>query len=239
MSVYGLMAHDPDLFDNLVLPASVDGQKVVDNIILECSELEVLYPDWDFMQTAIGIWSNTELPTWERIAALSELQYNPIENYDRHETETTGRDRNLDRTRITSDSETASGATSGEQASTEKTSGSDDSVSSSAHNVTGYNTNSPVTDNTDQSVASGSRSGSTDGNVKNSQVSNSETSRDGTDNTQEGEQENVSRTSHIHGNIGVTTVAQMMAGELEISPKINIYNYITDSFKRRFCIMVY
>ena len=239
MSVYGLMAHDPDLFDNLVLPASVDGQKVVDNIILECSELEVLYPDWDFMQTAIGIWSNTELPTWEKIAALSELQYNPIENYDRHETETTGRDRNLDRKRTTSESETASGATSGEQASTEKTSGSDDSVSSSAHNVTGYNTNTPVTDNTDQSVASGSRSGSTDGNVKNSQVSNSETSRDGTDNTLEGEQENVARTSHIHGNIGVTTVAQMMAGELEISPKINIINYITDSFKRRFCVMVY
>ena len=160
MSVWGLLAHNGDLFENIVVPGNVDASLVVANIAFECSELELLYPDYDFMHDyAIPVWSNAELPTWDKIAALSELEYNPIENYDRHETETTGRDRNLDRKRTTKDSETASGATSGEQASTEKTSGSDDSVSSSAHNVTGYNTNSPVTDNTDQSVASGSRSG--------------------------------------------------------------------------------
>lgn len=45
--------------------------------------------------------------------------------------------------------------------------------------------------------------------------------------------------SHIHGNIGVTTSQQMLESELMIAPKLNIFNYIIDSFKKRFCIMVW
>lgn len=41
-----------------------------------------------------------------------------------------------------------------------------------------------------------------------------------------------------HGNIGATTSQQMIESEREVS-KFNIYDYITDSFKKRFCIMVY
>ena len=47
------------------------------------------------------------------------------------------------------------------------------------------------------------------------------------------------RTSRIHGNIGVTTSQQMLEQELQISEKINIYNYIVNEFKQRFCIAVY
>ena len=47
------------------------------------------------------------------------------------------------------------------------------------------------------------------------------------------------RQLHAHGNIGVTTVAEMMAGELETYPKINIVAYITQAFKERFCLLVY
>ena len=48
-----------------------------------------------------------------------------------------------------------------------------------------------------------------------------------------------SHTSRIHGNIGVTTSQQMLEQELEIAPKLNIINYIVDSFKKRFCLLVY
>ena len=41
-----------------------------------------------------------------------------------------------------------------------------------------------------------------------------------------------------HGNIGVTTSQQMIEAERRVS-EFNIIDYITDSFKRRFCIMVY
>lgn len=45
--------------------------------------------------------------------------------------------------------------------------------------------------------------------------------------------------SHLHGNIGVTTNQQMLASELEVRPKINIYRIIIDSFRDRFCLLVY
>lgn len=43
----------------------------------------------------------------------------------------------------------------------------------------------------------------------------------------------------VHGNIGVTTAPKMLQEFLEIEPKLNIYKYIAESFKQRFCIMVY
>jgi hypothetical protein len=43
----------------------------------------------------------------------------------------------------------------------------------------------------------------------------------------------------IHGNIGVTTSQQMLEQELELAPKLCIDDYIINSFKRRFCLVVY
>lgn len=42
-----------------------------------------------------------------------------------------------------------------------------------------------------------------------------------------------------HGNIGVTTSQQMLEQEIELAPKLNIYSYIIESFRRRFCLLVY
>ena len=41
------------------------------------------------------------------------------------------------------------------------------------------------------------------------------------------------------GNIGVTMTQQMLERELDIRPKLNIYNYIIQDFKQRFCLLVY
>lgn len=44
--------------------------------------------------------------------------------------------------------------------------------------------------------------------------------------------------SHMHGNIGVTTAAQMIQGYRDIS-KFSVYDYIVNSFKNRFCVQIY
>lgn len=46
------------------------------------------------------------------------------------------------------------------------------------------------------------------------------------------------RTGRTHGNVGVTTSQQMIEAERKVS-EFNIIDYIVQSFKRRFCIMVY
>ena len=49
----------------------------------------------------------------------------------------------------------------------------------------------------------------------------------------------VTRESQISGNIGVTTSQQMAEAEILVSAKLNVYNYIIESFKNRFCLLVY
>lgn len=41
------------------------------------------------------------------------------------------------------------------------------------------------------------------------------------------------------GNIGVTMTQQMLEAELETRPKLNIYRYIIEDFKQRFCLLIY
>lgn len=48
----------------------------------------------------------------------------------------------------------------------------------------------------------------------------------------------VKRTARIWGNVGVTTTQQMIGEERKVS-EFNISDYIIDSFKRRFCLLVY
>lgn len=43
----------------------------------------------------------------------------------------------------------------------------------------------------------------------------------------------------VHGNIGVTTTQQMLEQELNIAGKLDVYVYIINDFKRRFCLPMY
>lgn len=46
------------------------------------------------------------------------------------------------------------------------------------------------------------------------------------------------RRAHLYGNIGVTTAAQMLEGEIEVR-KYNLYNLISDCFANELCIQIY
>lgn len=52
------------------------------------------------------------------------------------------------------------------------------------------------------------------------------------------EYNNNTHKGHMYGNIGVTTAAQMLQGERDISA-YDVYMAITDEFKRKFCVCVY
>ena len=47
------------------------------------------------------------------------------------------------------------------------------------------------------------------------------------------------RTNLAFGNIGVTTSQQMLTQEIDIAKIINVIPMIVDSFKNRFCLLVY
>ena len=47
------------------------------------------------------------------------------------------------------------------------------------------------------------------------------------------------REGRAHGNIGVTTSQQMLESELNIAPRLDIYDWIAEEFKHEFCLMLY
>ena len=85
LSIYGLYTYNAEIFDNLVLPAGLDKDLLVSDILTECSDFALLYPNYDFMKMLIGVWSQKELLIWTRLHESETIEYNPIENYDRHE----------------------------------------------------------------------------------------------------------------------------------------------------------
>ena len=82
ISIYGLYLFDPTLFDDLQLPTGVDRDELISNLVMECAELELLYPDGDYMKYAIGAWSKKENHIWQKLEDTMDLEYNPIWNKD-------------------------------------------------------------------------------------------------------------------------------------------------------------
>lgn len=191
ISILGLYNLNDEIFDDLTVPAGVDSDLLIDNLVTELAELELIYSDFNFMKFMIGVWSRKELPTWERVYKASTKIYDPIENYDRIEDWTD----NLNRNSSVNSSVTANGNTQHDVAGFNATALVNASKDTNTETDTGYTS--------DTSTSSGYRKG------------------------------------RVHGNIGVTTSQQMLQSELDIAPKLNVYDYIINSFKNRFCLQVY
>lgn len=187
LSILGLYNYDTSIFENLTLPDELDAATAIDSIVFDNAELEIMYPEPDTMKYLIGLWSRRETPIWKRMYDAMQLEYNPIENYNRNETWT--------------DSET------------EETEANTETSGTNTNQVAGFN--SEEFTNKDKGTGTGTEAG----------TGSRETSS--------------THTGNVSGNIGVTTSQQMLQQELDISPKLEIYKVISESFKKRFCLMVY
>lgn len=103
------------LFDLLTVPEGIVKNDLVDNIMLECGEFETLYADPDFMRSAIGAWSNKHQRTFLKWVTALNIEYAPLENYDRQENWTDETDAN---TTNTLNSTVSSSSTSGGESKT-------------------------------------------------------------------------------------------------------------------------
>ena len=202
LSILGLYEWNEDIFQNLVLPTGIDRDILIPEIVTECADFPLLYPNYEFMQMLIGVWSTKELKIWTDLLRSENFQYNPIENYDRHEEITR---------EITGESESSG---------TDSRTSSDETSSTSTAGQTAYN--SITMQDTAQNVTEAEVSSTGSG------TSSTESSSSGTEEI----------TSHVHGNIGVTTATKMIEEFRSVS-EFCTYDYIVRSFKNRFCIQVY
>ena len=235
LSVLGLYNVDNTIFDNMTLPVGMDKQTVIDAIIQDCMELEILYPNPDALKVMIGIWAAREKPTFERVYRAELAEYDPIENYNRHQTDAKEETHSGDDVTVTSNEGTSTDSTTGQSGTTTNASGqlSDDTL----HKYAAFDSGTLADQTEDVKTASSTTTQTEQNTVE--QNSRGTTSDSGRHTLTHGEKVGETFTSYIHGNIGVTTSQQMLESELELAPKINTINYIVNSFKMRFCILVY
>ena len=89
MTILGLYRYgeynQQDLFQNLKIPAGIDRKDLIDNILEQGAAFEILYPDFEYLQFSIGAWSKRWYRTMEKWEEALKIQYDPLNNYDRHE----------------------------------------------------------------------------------------------------------------------------------------------------------
>lgn len=83
LSFNGLLAGYPELFENLKVPGSVSKEAVCNQLLFDTLELEVLYADGPTMRRALGVYSETMLPSWTRYAKALGLEYDVLASDDR------------------------------------------------------------------------------------------------------------------------------------------------------------
>lgn len=80
-----LAYRNESLFDFMNLPNGIDKDVVEGNILMEGGEFEVLYANPDFMRQMIGIWTQKHYRTFDKWIKALNIEYSPLENYDRFE----------------------------------------------------------------------------------------------------------------------------------------------------------
>ena len=195
LSIRGIYEFDPTVFDGFESPTYTDENNnihtlnrddVINNILLQCAELEVIYPEPTTMKLAIGVWSASNQRSWNKLYKSMFLEYNPMWNVDANETETETNQRDINRQHTVNltNTESVQGFNSNDWSESKK------NVNSGIDNETADDDNERVL------------------------------------------------TKRRTGNIGVTASQDLIKKEREISD-FNIIEYITQSFKERFCLLVY
>ena len=191
LSIQGCFMYDSTIFDGLKVPEGVNKDVVIQNITMECSDLELIYPDVNVMKNLIEQWSIVELPIWEKYYLAQTAEFNPLYNVDAYEFDT--EERNLKNT----SNSNAKGS------------------NSNVNKVGAYNTNDMAT----REQNDGSDESSVDA--------------EGTDSG------TIKHTVRRYGNIGVTKSTDLLFDYKDYIEQTNIYKFITDSFMKRFCLMIY
>lgn len=225
LSFNGLLVGYPELFDDLKVPDSVSKDTVCNQLLFDTLELEVLYADGPTMRRALGVFSETMLPSWTRYAKALGLEYDALASYDR--------------TRTTDHAGTSSGTnnrTNGVKGTTTRTpnlttTGQNTGSDSTTRDVTGFDSG------TLQTAERSTTALGTGNTITSSGTDTTTTDQTNTDNS----------TSELHDGYNDTLTEKGRAGrdpqdliakELSIAMENAVHKIVTD-IRANFCLLVY
>jgi hypothetical protein len=225
LSFNGLLTGYPELFDDLKVPDSVSKDTVCNQLLFETLELEVLYADGPTMRRALGVYSETMLPSWTRYAEAMGLEYDVLASDDR--------------TRTTDHAGTSGGTinrTNGVKGTTTRTpnlttTGQNNGSDSTTRDVTGFNSG------TLQTAERSTTALGTGNTITSSGTDTTITDQTATDNN----------TSELHDGYNDTVTEKGRAGrdpqdliskELTLAMENAVHKIVTD-IRANFCLLVY
>lgn len=92
LSILGLYQYDNGIFQYFDVPEGMDKEIAKNDILTECAELEILYPNPDVVKELIKNWVTAELPLWSKQYEAATAEFNPLYNVDAWESETIERE---------------------------------------------------------------------------------------------------------------------------------------------------
>lgn len=217
-----MLAENENLLNFVSVPSDItdiDTASLKRAIIRRCGDVEPYYQKDSDFQLFGSLWFTTHKFLFAHAVELWNATYNPIENYDRTETETiTGT-----KTEENSNTDTHSGTDTTTKNLTDGTNVSRES------DIAGFNSSTYSDANRETETGTDTHTG-TESLAHGEQIATSGTASEDSETT---------RNSRIHGNIGVTTAQQMIEAELALANKFWIYDYIANAFESDNFITVY
>lgn len=252
MSILGLLTALPSLLDPLTveMPTAQIAEAVKTGLLAESAELEVVYPNPQVFKQVLSAYVIQRETVWTNLYRSTQIEFNPIYNYDRTEEETISREhadnsmiqssRNGETHSTGSGSDTDTGS-SHRGADTRATGSSSQSASSGRY---GYNVTSSASPEAESSSQDNNSSTTLTGeDVSTQGERSSQTQADstlidrGTSTEESSGTGSETRTVRAYGNIGVTTTMQMLTEYRE--QQFDFVQFVIDDVIGRFCLMVY
>ena len=241
-TAYYMQHKNDDLFKRLILPDGINKMDFENSLLLRAGEMEVLFSDPDFFAEGIGVWGKKWYRTFEKWITALNIEYAPLENYDRMEdwTETENIDEETTDTITRAEDETLT--TESEENGTQNTNDSTESNtdSTTTNTVSAFNSSAYEPDSRSVNDTDTTTTVETELTTQNTVDETVTKDNDITENragTRDNDRLN-RKTGRAHGNIGVTTSQQMLEAELDIA-KWNLYDKMSDIFILEFLIPVY
>lgn len=82
LSIIALYKAQPDLFDDLHIPPALNREALIDELCMECGEMNLTISNPQILKIAIDRWSSTRIEVWQHLFDTTQYVYNPIWNKD-------------------------------------------------------------------------------------------------------------------------------------------------------------
>ena len=85
LTLNGMYQYDPTLFDGMILPEDYDKDALLAEIMTRCGQMYPYHQVPSILKSNIRLWFSRNFLQFDRIMEALNAEYNPVENYDRHE----------------------------------------------------------------------------------------------------------------------------------------------------------